>query len=338
MRIDVILESNNSPETVLRLGRLAEECGLGGVWVSNMNDARDPFINFVQLGLATRRIRVGPIAVSPFELHPLKMTSSLLTLNEVTGGRAQIVVGAGGGTASAMDAKPHRIVRAVRECVEIIKAGATGKPVQYRGELFRVRWYDATWATSAPPLVYVGANGPQMLRSAARYADGVMVSDFVIDRVRWAREIIDRSLEECGRDPAAFPMSNFWAWHVKDSAEEALREARVWLAVRGTIYDKYLGDILAGDEKKIVADNVDAFIRAYQKKSPDIEGVPDEIADKVARRCTSASPTAEIDREIARLRQFRDAGLTEIALRIYDEPDKSIRLIGEKVVPALRQD
>ena len=49
MRIDIILESNNPPERVLELGRLAEEAGLGGVWVSNMNDARDPFINFVPL-------------------------------------------------------------------------------------------------------------------------------------------------------------------------------------------------------------------------------------------------------------------------------------------------
>ena len=101
MRIDIILESNNSPETVLKLGKLAEEVGLGGVWVSNMNDSRDPFINFVPLAMASDRIRLGPIAISPFELHPLKMASSLITLNEMAKGRAQIVVGAGGGTVGA---------------------------------------------------------------------------------------------------------------------------------------------------------------------------------------------------------------------------------------------
>ena len=91
MRIDVILEANNPPETILKLGRLAEEQGLGGVWVSNMNDARDPFINFVPLAMQTERIRLGPIAVSPFELHPLKMASSLLTLNEVAKGKTVII-------------------------------------------------------------------------------------------------------------------------------------------------------------------------------------------------------------------------------------------------------
>jgi 5,10-methylenetetrahydromethanopterin reductase len=337
MRIDVILESNNSPERVCELGKLAEDCGLGGVWVSNMNDARDPFINFVPLAMATGRVRLGPIAVSPFELHPLKMASSLLTLNEVAKGRAQIVVGAGGGTATAMGVMQERRVRAVRECVEIIQAAASGKPVKYHGELYQVRWYNPYWVESPAPRIYVGANGPQMLKSAAGYADGIMVSDFVVSHVRWARSIIDESLHAHGRDPARFPMNNFWAWHVKASREAAEREARIWLAVRGTIYPKYVETVLDPDEAAIVNAHTESFIKAYHRKSPDIDGVPDEIVTKLARGCTSASPLAEIDFEIDRLRQFRDAGLTEIALRVYDEPDVAIRTIGEHVVPALSQ-
>ncbi len=164
------------------------------------------------------------------------MTSSLLTLNEVAKGRAQIVVGAGGGIVSSMGLKPVRVVRAVRECVEIIKAGATGKPVRYRGELFQVGWYNPSWVRSPPPTIYAGANGPQMLKAAPRYADGIMVSDFVVDHVRRARTIVDSTLREMQRDPKTFPMNNFWAWHVKESREEASRESRIWLTVRGTLY------------------------------------------------------------------------------------------------------
>jgi len=336
MRIDVILESNNAPETILRLGRLAEDCGLGGVWVSNMNDARDPFMNFVPLAGATRRVRIGPIAVSPFELHPLKMAGSLLTLNEMAGGRAQIVVGAGGGTAAAMGAKPRRVVRAVRECVDILRAAASGRPVSYKGELFSVRWYDASWARSPAPMIYVGANGPQMLASAARHADGIMVSDFVVEHVRHARQIIDDAMAAAGRDAAGFELNNFWAWHVKESADEAQREARTWLAVRGTIYPKYIGDILEDPaEQDIVNCNIQSFIKAYHRKSPEVEGVPETIMKKLVAGCTSAAPLDDIGLEIERLKAFRDAGLTQIALRIYDEPDAAIRIIGEHVVPAL---
>jgi 5,10-methylenetetrahydromethanopterin reductase len=334
MRIDLILESNNAPERILELGRLAEQQGLGAVWVSNMNDARDPFINFVPLAQGTRRIRLGPIAVSPFELHPLKMASSLLTLNEMAGGRAQIVVGAGGGTASAMGVKPARVVRAVRECVEIIRAAATGKPVRYQGEIFQVKWYNPAWVKSPPPELWVGANGPQMLRAAARYADGIMVSDFVVDHVARAREIIDRSRAEAGLPPA-FPMNNFWAWHVKETREEAEREARIWLTVRGTLYPPYIDDVLDPDEAALVNANINAFIRAYNRKSDVIEGVPAGIVSKLVQRCTSACAISELDGEIERLRKFKAAGLTAIALRIYENPEATIRLLGERVVPAL---
>ena len=39
--------------------------------------------------------------------------------------------------------------------------------------------------------------------------------------------------------------------------------------------------------------------------------------------------------EIERLWEFKQAGLTEIALRIYENPAEAIRIIGERVVPAL---
>jgi alkanesulfonate monooxygenase SsuD/methylene tetrahydromethanopterin reductase-like flavin-dependent oxidoreductase (luciferase family) len=48
----------------------------------------------------TTSIKLGPVAVSPSELHPLKMANALLTLNEISGGRAYI----GGGERQAGDA------------------------------------------------------------------------------------------------------------------------------------------------------------------------------------------------------------------------------------------
>ena len=103
MRINLIFEPHGSPERFAELAQLAESYGLEGIWVSNMHDGRDPFVNFVDAARATKRIRLGPVAVSPYELHPLKMGNALLTLNEIAGGRAQLGVAAGdGGTAYAM--------------------------------------------------------------------------------------------------------------------------------------------------------------------------------------------------------------------------------------------
>ena len=52
---------------------------------------------------------------------------------------------------------------------------------------------------------------------------------------------------------------------------------------------------------------------------------------------TSCAALADLDNEIERLRQFEAAGLTEIALRIYENPESTIRILGERVLPALKR-
>ena len=335
MRIDLILQPHHSVAEMTRLGKLAESYGLATVWVPNNIQSLDPFVSFVPLAQQTTRLRMGPIAVSPFELHPLRMANLLLTLNELAGGRATIVVGGGGGTLEAMGMKPKRMVRAVRECVEILKQAASRKPGGYKGEIFPIHWMDTSWVTAPTPPIYVGANGPQMLAMAARVADGIMLSDITPDRVRRCREIIDPILRERGLEPATFPLNNFWAWHVKPSREDAEREARIYLTVRGTIWDPYIHDVVDPEEAKVVLAHSRSFITAYQQRSPDVEGVPDSILKKIVDAGVSASPLARIDREIERLREFAVAGLNQIALCLYDDPEASIRVIGERVVPAL---
>ncbi|GMW06503.1 MAG: hypothetical protein AMXMBFR8_13000 [Nevskiales bacterium] len=336
MRIDLILEANSPPDRIAALGRMAEEYGLGGVWVSSMLDARDPFLGFAELARTSRSIRMGPIAVSPFELHPLKMATSLLTLNELSGGRAQIVVGGGGGTMTAMDIKPARRVRAVQEALEILRQAGRGTAVTYEGEIFRVRRYHPSWARSTPPVIYAGANRGQMQRMAARHADGIMLSDKIVEQVREARAVIDPVLAEAGRDRAAFRLNNFWAWHVKETREEAEREARIWLALRGVLLRANHHHFMNEADMDLVERKRSAFFDALRRRSPDIEGVPDRVVKLLVDNLTSCAALAELDKEIERLRQFRDAGLTEIALRIYEEPEQTIRILGERVLPALR--
>jgi alkanesulfonate monooxygenase SsuD/methylene tetrahydromethanopterin reductase-like flavin-dependent oxidoreductase (luciferase family) len=293
-------------------------------------------VNFVPLAENTTRLRMGPTALSPFEVHPAKMASLLTTLNEIAGGRAQIAVGGGGGTLEAMGTKPVRMVRAVRECMDILRLATSGKPGGYKGEVFTMHWLDASWAKAPRPALYVAANGAQMLKMGARYGDGIMTSDFTPVRLRWARSLIDPVLDAAGRDRNEFPLINFWAWHVKSSREEAHREARTYLMARGTIWEPYIHDVVSPEEAAIVGRNYRAFVKAYQRRSPEIEGVPEALVAKIVDRGVTACAVADVDREVDRLREMGDAGATGVALCLYNDPADAIRIIGERVVPALR--
>jgi hypothetical protein len=103
---------------------------------------------------------------------------------------------------------------------------------------------------------------------------------------------------------------------------------------RGTIWEPQIHDVVSDEEAAVVAKHYPAFVRAYRKTS-DIEGVPEDIMQKIVDRGVAASSVAEIDREIEKLREMREAGVTGVALCLYDDPADSIRVIGERVVPAL---
>jgi alkanesulfonate monooxygenase SsuD/methylene tetrahydromethanopterin reductase-like flavin-dependent oxidoreductase (luciferase family) len=342
MRLDLVLEPD-SPVRFRELGVLAESLGFGAVWTANHIAARDPFMSFMPLAGATSSIRMGPVAVSPYELHPVKIANQLLTLNEAAGGRANIVVGGGGGTVIGLGMKPGRrammprMVRAVRECTELLQGAATAhnKPFNYKGELFEVSGYRPAWNVAPAPQIYIGASKPQMLKLAGRIADGVMMSDVTLPRMAESMDVLNASLQTHGRDVAAFPASNLYAWHVKADKAAAYAEARAKLFVRGMLEHWYIEPFLDAGECSLVEEHFPAFAAAYIHNSPVIEGVADELVNKLVDNLTWTGTEQDIDGFIDEMLAFKTAGLTQLAIRLYDDPEASIRLLAERVMPAL---
>ena len=335
MEIDVILDTRAKPQELAELGRLAQRFGLHGVWVSSLLDSRDPFTNLALLAQISTRIRLGPIAVNPFDTHPVKIASALLTLNEMAGGRAQIVIGGGGEALQALGIRPDRRVRAVREAVEIVRAAASGEQVTYAGELYRVSNLKLRWLESAPPRILVGASQQQMLRMAAGCADGIMMSDMPPLQAGVAIRTLDASLAGHGRHRPDFHTIVFTAWHVYADRQRALREGRRWLLLRGIFRPWLLAEFLAPDDVALVMASQAAFARAFADGSHEVDGVPDRILDALVENVTIAGSPDNLEPVLEKLQRFKAAGLGGVALRLYADPAASIRLIGERILPAL---
>ena len=119
MDIDIILEADVNPQQMAELAICAEKLGVRALWSSNYHQYWDAFISLVPAALATSKILLGPLAVSPWEMHPLKMANALLSLNEIAHGRGMIAVSAGGGVLGAIGWKAHNeapIWPARKEC------------------------------------------------------------------------------------------------------------------------------------------------------------------------------------------------------------------------------
>ena len=333
MEIDIILNEFASPQAAAGLGLMAERYGARGVWASNYGWSRDPFFTLSLLAHQSSRIRLGPMAISPAELHPLKMANLLFSLNELSRGRAMIMVGGGGAVLQSIGKKRERMIRGARECLQILKGASPDKLMNYNGEIYKVWGYQPKWYTDEPPLIYFGSNHPQSRKLSAELADGLITSDFVPALMKEFIASTHADLRAAGRSPADFRISNFWAWHIKKDAAASMAEARRELMLRGWLVDQYFAPFLDPDELRLMRAHEKDFLNAFLRGSPVIENVPDALVTKMIRNISFAGGLDQIEPAIATLRAFAAAGLTEIALRVHDEPADAIRMMRERVAP-----
>jgi hypothetical protein len=64
--------------------------------------------------------------------------------------------------------------------------------------------------------------------------------------------------------------------------------------------------------------------------------LPQDIPDRLCEHFTSTGGLEDLDREVERFKLFGRAGLTEIGLRLHDQPMEALEIIGEQVLPKLR--
>jgi len=336
MKIDIMLEPDQSPDQLEELAILAEGYGLRALWAQNYVSARDPFMCLVPAALATTRIQLGVVVVSPYEMHPMKIGNAVLTLNEFCKGRAEVVIGGGGFWCSRMGVTPDRMVRSICEAIEIIRGGFQDRPLQYEGDIYSAYGYHSEWATDDPPRVLAGASRRQMLRMGARVADGIMSSDVIRPLIDEAVATVREALKEQGRPEAGFGINSAIAFHMKEDREVSMREARRELITRAILDEWYLRAFMNEAEVGVVRDNISSFFTAYRAKSHIIDGVPDSILDKLVSNLTIAGGRDDLDARIDELKDYASTGITELCFRVHDDPTFAINLIGEKIAPALR--
>jgi len=331
MKIDLMLEPDLSPDQISELAQLAESYGFRALWVQNYVASRDPFMALVPAALATQKIKLGVVVVSPYEMHPMKIGNALFTLNEFCNGRAAVVVGGGGYWCARMGLRAERMVRAIRESIEIIKGASPEAPLRYQGQLYKAYGYHPEWATDSPPQVYAGASREQMLRMGARVADGVMMSDVTRQSIGSAVDTVKASLKDSNRSESGFGISNVLAFHIKQDRQTGIREARRELLIRGLLDEWYLRSFLSEEEFGMVESKMDSFFKAYRNRTHEIEDVPESILEALVDNLTFSGNLDDLERKRAELEVFRSAGLTELAFRLHDDPMDAIRIIGQRI-------
>lgn len=183
-RFGVMAESAGSVDEVVATARRAEELGYDTVLLRDhfvrepYGDQVAPLIGLAAAAMATTRLKVGTLVLANDYRHPVVLAKEAATLQQLSGGRFELGLGAGWlrdeyeAAGMAFDRAGVRVGR-LEEAVGVVQELFAGKEVRFEGERYRVAGVTNFPAVERAPRVLIGAGSPRMLRLAGRAADTV---------------------------------------------------------------------------------------------------------------------------------------------------------------------
>jgi 5,10-methylenetetrahydromethanopterin reductase len=264
----------------------AEAGGYSGIWVPDVG-GHDAVTTLATFAGTTRRVLLGTGVMPVFSRPPLVIAQTAATLDDLSGGRFVLGLGAGArfSTERWFGARWSDPFARLEAAVAAIRAVTAGQEV----DGFRLGF-----PPTRPRLpVMLAALNPRMLAFAGRLGDGVLLNWLPLDAVPDAVAQVRKAATEAGRDPAAVVVACY---------------------VRACVGD--LGQ-LAGDLRPQVLTYLQSPAYAAMLRRSGITDVdrvaaagPDERTGLVSDRTIDALvATGTADQLAARLEAYRQAGV-----------------------------
>jgi 5,10-methylenetetrahydromethanopterin reductase len=255
--------------------------------------------------------------------HPTVTANAICTLDELSGGRAFLGIGAGDDSVKTINMTPSTLEE-LSEQVGVIKKLAAGGSIEREP----ITWRLATARNEAPP-VYWAAAGPRSFRYGGRAADGVIDTGWLVpSMLEEAVDCITEGATSGGKSPSEVARVFNSGFSVDNNRSAALSAARTYVA-KGLMYRRSANVPGWSEEKRqhlLAAYNYQQHLAQDQ---PAIDLVPEEM---ITRKAVAGTPSEAV----TLLGMVLRAGYTHVALLPLGDVEESIRRLGEEVVPQLR--
>jgi alkanesulfonate monooxygenase SsuD/methylene tetrahydromethanopterin reductase-like flavin-dependent oxidoreductase (luciferase family) len=196
MKFGVYLRPAVTYDKMLDLAKHAEDLGYYGVFLNDhihglSPNRLDPYLEawtaITGIGVQTRRLMLGHITLFNSLRNPAYLAKSATALDNMTGGRYDLILGAGWNEPEylgydltekgrGMPSAGERVSR-LKESVQIIKGMVNNEVFNFNGKYWKlIDAQNIPQPIRKPFTVSVGARQPRMIRITAKYADGINAS------------------------------------------------------------------------------------------------------------------------------------------------------------------
>src|SRR5215831_10398403 len=138
MQMGLLMLGDASVRTMVERAGLAEAVGYGTVWVADERFYREVYSCLTHLAAHTSKVSLGPGVTDPFSRHPALTAMAIATLDEISGRRAILGIGAGISGFTELGINRRKPARAIRDTIEVIRALLRGESVDFHGEVIEL--------------------------------------------------------------------------------------------------------------------------------------------------------------------------------------------------------
>jgi probable F420-dependent oxidoreductase len=211
-RFGLLIERFPEPAYVLETARRAEAEGFATFLIRDhlidepFGPQYAPWTTLAAVAQATTSLRVGSLVIDNDFRHPTVLAKEVTTLDQLSGGRVELGLGAGflreeyRRAGLPFDANPVRVDR-LAEALPVLDGLLRGKPVSYHGQHYQLDGFTSfppPLQSPRPPML-VGGAGPRMLSLAARCADAVALLPSSLHRGELTDSVEARGLDNIRR-------------------------------------------------------------------------------------------------------------------------------------------
>jgi 5,10-methylenetetrahydromethanopterin reductase len=197
LRFGLRVPTQGTPQETGAFAARVEAAGFDFLWMPDTpllaGRWRDVYVHLTCAALRTSTVRLGPGVTNPLTRHPVTTASAILSLDEASAGRADLVAGSGYSSAYIIGRKAASLAT-MRQATELWRSIFQGQKTELGG----------LEITLTPPRtrlpIYLAATGPKMLQMAGEIADGVLIQVGAAPAtVQWALEQITIGMQRAGR-------------------------------------------------------------------------------------------------------------------------------------------
>jgi len=310
-RVALYLQDKHPVREELRLVQYAEKKGFEAIWHAESRLARDAISPLAAMAAVTDKIKLGTGVINNWTRNVALCAATFLTLDELSGGRALLGVGAWWDPlAWKVGIERKKPLKAMREYCTVLQRLFRMENVTFDGEFVKVRdiRLDVVYGDPNTPRkipIYVGATGWEMIELTGQIADGLLLNYLVSPEYnRRALEHLKAGAERAKRHWEELDRPQLIVCSLDEDADKALDNVRPLVA-------QYLGQqphiAKASGVKESLIEEVKSALGGWPAKPGGLEAAKQLIDDRLVQLITASGTAKDC---LEKVEEYNSTGCT----------------------------